>query len=233
MVWMTLATPSAVPRSTEERKETIAIGMLRPIPSRMAVTLKTTCQPRYSGRSANAAANSLPALLIASGLTQCRCQSGCAPARRVHHRTNEIVRGRRDQFARRPDLYEPAFAHECDAIGEQNCFRHVVCDKHGRQSERIVYLPIIGCELVAGQGIDGAKWLVHKYNRRMGRKRPGDTDTLAFAAGNVGRKTVAILFGRQANESKQFVHPGINSFFRLAEDLQHNAGVLRHGHVRK
>src|SRR5438552_11028757 len=231
IVWITLAIRSADPRSSAERSDKIATGMLTMIPIRMAVTLRTTCHPRYSGTSASAAANAPPESVICRGLRHGRRKSGRAPARRVHHRTNEIVSGRGRQFVRRPNLYKLAVPHECDTVGEQNGFRHVMCDKDRRQLQRIVYLPVVRRELVARQWIDRTERFVHQHNRRPGRESPRYSYPLPLAAGDVRRKAATIVFGRQVNQREQLVHPEINSPFILAKNSQHDARILRHRHV--
>ena len=154
-------------------------------------------------------------------------------ARRRHQLADVIVLLAVHQRVRRAFGDDAAVADHRDAVGEQQRLQHVVGDHHAGQAELVVQPPVILAERVAGQRIERAERLVHQHDARLGRDGAGDADALAFAAGKLGGKTVAMLLAIETHQIEQRVDALGHPRLVPAEQLRRDRDVFRDRHVRE
>ena len=98
-------------------------------------------------------------------------------------------RGRRivDRIGR-ADLLDAALVEDDDAVGELDRLLLVVGDEDGGVAGLVVDLAEPAAQLAADLGIERAEGLVEEQQARLDGERPGKRDTLALAAGKLGRE---------------------------------------------
>jgi hypothetical protein len=100
---------------------------------------------------------------------------------------------------------------EGDTLTEKKGFADVVGDEDDGFVEAAGEGPEFTLKFGTGDGIEGAKGLVHQENRRIGSKSAGNADTLALAAGEFAR-TAGGKFGRiEADHAEQLIDAGSDS----------------------
>lgn len=100
---------------------------------------------------------------------------------------------------RRIELYDVTAAHDADTVAELHRFGHVVGDKDDSHFKGPVKIFDELLQLVAADGIESAKGLVHQEDIWFSHDGPQDADALLFAAGKVTGIAVHILVGVKAD----------------------------------
>ena len=91
----------------------------------------------------------------------------------------------------------------------------------------------LALQLDAGDRVQRAERLVEEQDRRVGRQRAGDADTLALAPGELTRVAGGELRGRQLDLLEQGVRAGADLLGGPAFQARHEADVLLDGEVRE
>ena len=65
----------------------------------------------------------------------------------------------------------------------------------------------LGLEVLPRQRIDGAEWLVHQQDGRIGSQRPGYTDALRLAAGKLTGVLRGELGWLKTDQYEKLIHP--------------------------
>ena len=94
-----------------------------------------------------------------------------------------------------------------NAGAEKHGFVKVVGDKDGGLTELTDESGEFFLKIGAGDGIEGAEWLVEQNDRRISRERTRDTDTLTLAAGKLVRKSVGESAWIETDEPEHFAGP--------------------------
>ncbi|MNQ71881.1 hypothetical protein D3C85_865680 [compost metagenome] len=165
-----------------------------------------------------------------------RCAVELQPAR------NEIHRGRADetghegvaravvQGERLADLFDLSFLQHHDAVGHGHCFDLVMGDVHRGCAQPLVQRLDLGAHLHAQLGVEVRQRLVEQESLRLPHDGPAHGYALALAARELARVPLQQL--AQAQRVGRLLHAAGDLVFRDALDLQAEAQVLRHGHVR-
>jgi len=95
-----------------------------------------------------------------------------------------------------------------DARGEQERLAKVVGDKNDGFVETAREGAEFTLKLGAGDGIEGAKGLIHQENGRVGGEGPGDADALALAAGELVRAAITVFCRFETHQGKEFADTG-------------------------
>ena len=112
------------------------------------------------------------------------------------------------KFLRRAVNDNSAIFEKDDARGEQERLAKVVGDKNDGFAETAREGAEFTLKLGAGDGVEGAKGLVHQENGRVGGKGPGDADALALAAGELVRSAIAVFCRFETDQGKEFADSG-------------------------
>ena len=109
-----------------------------------------------------------------------------------------VVGGRADQFVTRAALDHLAVAHDEDAIAELERLGQVVGDEHHGLADLVVQADDLVLHVAADQRVERGERLVEEEHVRVAGERPGETDALLHAAGElVG---VGVLVSGQADQ---------------------------------
>ena len=105
------------------------------------------------------------------------------------------------------ELDEAAEVHHADAVGDVADDGEVVGDEHQREVEAILEVDEQVDDLRLDRHVERRDRLVGEDDVRLDGQRPGQTDALALAAGELVRVAVGGVGGK-SDEAEQLVHPG-------------------------
>jgi len=146
---------------------------------------------------------------------------------------HEVVLGPHDHVQWRGVLDHFSLAHDGDAVGQECGLVDIVGDEDDRLPQAAMEFAELELQPRAGDGVQGAKWLIHEQRPGGGSNGAGNADALLLSAGKLGRIAGSVLVGRQTDEVKQFVDALRDLFLVPAQELRHDGDVLSHGVVRK
>jgi hypothetical protein len=95
-----------------------------------------------------------------------------------------------------------------DARGEQERLAKVVGDKNNGFAKTAREGAEFTLKLGAGDGVEGAKGLVHQENGRVGGKGARDANALALPAGELVRAAIAVFCRFETDQGKEFGDTG-------------------------
>ncbi len=146
---------------------------------------------------------------------------------------DEVVGRVGDDLKRRGELLHLALSQHHDPVGET----HGLIDIMGNEQDRLLDLAVDTQEFflksVAGNGVERAKWLVHKHGRWLCRQRPRQANPLLLTAGELGGVAASIRLGGQPDQVEQLLNPPVDPRFLPFEQSGNRGDVVRYPHVRE
>ena len=134
------------------------------------------------------------------------------------------------QFARGADLLQQAVLEDRDAVAHGQCLDLVVGHVHGGDTEAAGQRGDLRTGLHAKLGVEVGQRLIHEEDLWATHDRAAHGNTLALAAGECLRLAVKVVL--EVQQLCGFLDAACALFLVNAGDLQGEAHVVAHGHVR-
>src|SRR5262249_5612589 len=153
------------------------------------------------------------------------------------HVAEELVDKRRRRavvdLIRRSDLFNLAFVHDDDAVGDFQRFLLIVGDENAGDVDLVVQLAQPAAKLKAHLGIQSAERLVEEQNAGFDSQRSRQRHALPLASGELRRITLGQFL--ELDQLQQFIHQESNLTVgrtQLARpDFQAEGDVFENGHM--
>jgi hypothetical protein len=130
-------------------------------------------------------------------------------------------------------LEATALGEDGDPVAETDGLLDVVRDEQNRLAHLVLEAQELVLELSSHHRVDGAERLVHQQHRWVRGERPGDTDPLPLATGQLMRVPGAVQCRIQPHQFHQLAGPLMAARRRPAEEFGHNRDVFLHRAVRE
>ena len=131
----------------------------------------------------------------------------------------------------RPDLANPALAHDDEAVGHGQGLLLVVGHHHGGQSELALQFADLDAHLLAQLGVEIGQRLVEQQHVGPEHQRTGQRHALLLAAGQLPRQPVAEMI--EPHQAQGLGDLRRHLGLRYLAHLEAEGDVLGHRHVRK
>ncbi len=150
--------------------------------------------------------------------------------RRTDERGNEHVDRVVVEVLRRVDLLEVAVLEHRHSVAHRHCLDLVVGDVHRGDREFALQGGDLGTHLHAQLRVEVRQRLVHQERGRLTNDRSAHGDTLTLAAGELTGLAVEVVL--QLQDGSSLADPGVDLLFGDLGELEREADVVVHGHVR-
>ena len=150
--------------------------------------------------------------------------------RRAKKARNKGVGGVQEQFHRGADLFDAAVVHDDDLVGQRHGLDLVVGDVDAGDAKAFVQALNLGAHLGAQFCVKVGQRFVEQEHFGAAHNRAAHGDTLALAAGQVGRAAFQII--GQAKDAADFFHRGRDVFLAFFADFQAKGDVVGNVQVR-
>ena len=134
------------------------------------------------------------------------------------------------ELARRVELLQDPGAHDGHAVAEGHGLGLVVGHVDRRRAQAVLEARDGGAHLDAELRVEVRQGLVHEEGGRLADDRAAHGDALALAAGEVGGLAVEVLL--EVEDPGRLVDAAVDLLVLLPAELEREADVLPHGHVR-
>ena len=141
--------------------------------------------------------------------------------------TNDATNARRREVVdleRRPDLLDPAVAHDHDPVGQRERLLLVVGDVHGGDPELALDRPDLLAQDDPDLGVERGQRLVEEEDLRLDGERPGQRDALLLAARQLVRVAVAATL--EVDQLEQLADAPLDLGLRALADLAARTPML-------